>query len=312
MHHLKGKAPFVLLYQVICFGPACSSVINVKLNPMKKLTFLTLFTCGVLLLLATGCKKVKINIPELTTSAVTEITRNTANTGGTVTSDGGAEVIARGVCWGTAPNPTTSNNTSLNGAGTGTFTVSLVQLCFNTTYYLRAFATNSEGTAYGNAVIFKTGNSDFAIGQNYGGGIIFYLDYTGNHGLICADADQGKVYWSNESKVTGATATDIGTGQANTMMIVTLLKPLGISSAAQICDELELNGYNDWFLPSKEEVTQMYNLVPLALGGFSWNTYWSSSETSLTNAWCENFRLGEHHDWNKNTSTYHVRAVRAF
>lgn len=280
---------------------------------MKRFTLLSLLAgVALLLVMTTGCKK-KNTIPEVSTYAVTEITQTTANAGGNVTSDGGSEVTVRGVCWNTSPNPTVNNFKTENGSGAGTFTVSLSHLSFNTTYFLRAYATNGEGTAYGSPVVFVTAGTGFHIGQLYGGGIVFYLDYSGEHGMICAEADQDKVFWANESRETGAVETEIGTGQANTTKIVALLKPLNIPSAAQICDDLELNGYSDWFLPAKEELTQMYaNLVPLGLGNFGWSTYWSSSETAAANAWCENFRVGEHHDWNKNTSTYYVRAVRVF
>ena len=146
--------------------------------------------------------------------------------------------------------------------------------------------------------------------------MIFYLDYTGEHGLICAATNQDKVFWSNENRVTGATDFVIGTGLTNTGKIVNTMGPLGIQSAAQICEELVLNGYDDWFLPSKDELSAMYdNLAVQGLGDFEWNTYWSSTESlvnGLTNAWCQNFRVGEHDDWSKNTNTYHVRAVRAF
>lgn len=279
---------------------------------MKRFVFLLIIAgLSSMMIISQGCKKKKF--PEVTTQTVTEITKTTATTGGIVTSDGGTPVTARGVCYGVAPYPTINNFITENGSGTGSFTSSLEHLSFNTTYYLRAYATNETGTAYGESVVFYTTNSDFYIGMEYQGGIIFYLDFSGEHGLICTDTDQGKVFWSNESRLTGAVEVDLGTGQANTDKIVEVMKPLGINSAAQLCDDLEYKGYSDWFLPSKNELSAMYdNLVPLELGNFGWGTYWSSSESSLENAWCQNFRLGEHHDWNKNTNTYYVRAVRGF
>ena len=94
--------------------------------------------------------------PTVTTNDVTSITSNSAVCGGEVTSDGGAEVTARGVCWNTSPNPTTSNYYTSNGNGTGTFTSSLTGLTENTTYYVRAYAINSEGTSYGEQKTFTT------------------------------------------------------------------------------------------------------------------------------------------------------------
>ncbi len=94
--------------------------------------------------------------PTVTTAAVTNITQTTATSGGNVTSDGGATVTARGVCWSTATSPTTANSHTTDGSGTGTFTSSLTGLTMGTLYYVRAYATNSTGTAYGNQVTFTT------------------------------------------------------------------------------------------------------------------------------------------------------------
>lgn len=88
------------------------------------------------------------------TSAVSNITSTTAISGGNVTSDGGAIVTARGVCWSISVNPTTSNSKTTDGTGMGTFTSSLTGLTAATTYYVRAYATNSVGTAYGTQVSF--------------------------------------------------------------------------------------------------------------------------------------------------------------
>jgi len=100
-----------------------------------------------------------ITIPTVTTSSVSNITDNSASCGGSVTSDGGATVTARGVCWSTSQNPTISNSHTTDGSGTGSFTSSLTSLSTNTTYYIRAYATNSQGTGYGNQVSFTTGQS---------------------------------------------------------------------------------------------------------------------------------------------------------
>lgn len=94
--------------------------------------------------------------PFLTTTAITSITQTTAVSGGNITADNGSSVTARGVCWGTDVNPTTSNNKTSDATGTGIFTSTLTGLTGNTTYYVRAYATNSVGTEYGNQVSFKT------------------------------------------------------------------------------------------------------------------------------------------------------------
>ena len=97
-----------------------------------------------------------ITIPSLTTTSVSSITGTTAESGGSITDDGGAAVAARGVCWNTIQNPTTTDNLTLDGSGTGTFASIIADLTSNTTYYVRAYATNSAGTAYGNERSFTT------------------------------------------------------------------------------------------------------------------------------------------------------------
>ncbi|MCX6322234.1 MAG: fibrobacter succinogenes major paralogous domain-containing protein [Bacteroidia bacterium] len=90
------------------------------------------------------------------TNPVTNITSTTATSGGNVKSDGGFSVTARGVCWSTSSNPTTANSKTTDGNGTGLFPSNLTGLTANTLYYVRAYATNSIGTAYGTQVSFTT------------------------------------------------------------------------------------------------------------------------------------------------------------
>ena len=95
-------------------------------------------------------------VPTVTTTAMSNIARRTASSGGNVTADGGASVTARGVCWNTVGTPTISDSKTTDGSGTGSFTSSVTGLTPNITYYVRAYATNSAGTAYGSQVTFKT------------------------------------------------------------------------------------------------------------------------------------------------------------
>ena len=97
-----------------------------------------------------------IELATVKTSLVTGITSTTAVAGGDVTADGGTEVTAKGVCWSTSQEPTIEGEHTENGAGTGEFTAELSGLEQNTTYYVRAYATNKEGTAYGEEVSFTT------------------------------------------------------------------------------------------------------------------------------------------------------------
>jgi len=92
----------------------------------------------------------------LTTGSITGITISTAGSGGTISDDGGSAVTARGVCWSTSQNPTTSHNKTSNGIGPGSYTSQITGLSPNTTYYVRAYATNSVDTYYGNQQLFTT------------------------------------------------------------------------------------------------------------------------------------------------------------
>ncbi len=102
-------------------------------------------------------------VPVVTTTDASEITPTTAKCGGTVTSDGGASVTARGVCWSTNPNPTVADDRTIDGAGAGSFTSSIMGLTGNILYYVRAYATNSAGTGYGNEVSFTTLSSSGTV-----------------------------------------------------------------------------------------------------------------------------------------------------
>ena len=152
------------------------------------------------------------------------------------------------------------------------------------------------------------------IGKTYQGGIIFYIDRTGAHGLIAAPTDQSDgIEWNNGSLIEiGAT----GTGLFNTNKIVTV-QGAG-SYAAMLCFNLVIGAYSDWYLPSKDELNLMYqNIGPGAaepltnIGGFFSAYYWSSSETAFSNAWAKNFIDDIPYNSNK-SFTHAVRAVRAF
>jgi hypothetical protein len=156
-----------------------------------------------------------------------------------------------------------------------------------------------------------------AIGDTHQGGIIFYLDGNGG-GLIAAPTDQssGAEWGCYGTLISGADGTAIGTGNQNTIDILAGCTTPGI--AADICANLTLNGYSDWFLPSKDELNKMYlnigqgNTLGLGnIGGFASNYYWSSTDGGYGTAWRQGFASGVQNYYNKNLSV-NVRAVRAF
>ena len=95
-------------------------------------------------------------IPTIITTTISNITSTTALSGGNITSEGGAAVTARGVCWSTNANPTINNSLTTDGSGAGAFTSNISGLTANTTYYVRSYATNSAGTAYGQQEVLTT------------------------------------------------------------------------------------------------------------------------------------------------------------
>jgi uncharacterized protein (TIGR02145 family) len=125
---------------------------------MKRQTFFFVqFIAFLLLALISGCKKEIPNVPPaLTTTAVTNITANSFTSGGNITSDGGAQVLKRGVCWGTSANPSPVTFKTEDGTGSGSFTSSVTGLLPGTTYYLKAYAANSEGFAFGEELSITT------------------------------------------------------------------------------------------------------------------------------------------------------------
>lgn len=104
------------------------------------------------------------NLPTIVTVIPTSITNTTARSGGNISSDGGSNILSRGVCWDINPNPTISlNSKTIQGNGTGTFASTLTGLNTNTTYFVRAYATNSNGTAYGNEIVFSSSSQSSNI-----------------------------------------------------------------------------------------------------------------------------------------------------
>ena len=134
--------------------------------------------------------------PVLTTSSLSNISSTSAVSGGNITSRGNTPVTARGVCWSTSPNPTVALSTKTSdGTGGGVFASNITGLTVSTTYYVRAYATNSFGTSYGNELSFT---ALYRIGESALGGKIAYIFQPGEpgyiagqiHGLVAAPSDQ--------------------------------------------------------------------------------------------------------------------------
>jgi hypothetical protein len=268
-----------------------------------------------------GCQP---NLPFVETSNVQNITQTSSASGGVVYSDGGSAVIARGVCWSTLPNPTTANSHTTDGAGVGSFSSSVTGLAQNQTYYLRAYASNSNGTAYGNQFSFYT-TSFYSVGDTGpAGGIVFYdkgyYSFGWRYLEVAPSGWNGgavdpKPMWGCwGTALNGADATSIGSGEQNTTDILVGCVTDGI--AAKICNDAIINGYDDWFLGTYFEMYELFNLSAsnwFSSMAFVASSYWTSSEIDLNAAISINYTTpSTQGNSQKNSITRSIRPIRAF
>ena len=184
-----------------------------------------------------------------------------------------------------------------------------------------ASATTDDGSCTYPIAIGNTnlgiGNTNLAIGDTHQGGIIFWLDGNGG-GLVAAPTDQStSAEWGcygtpiSGTPTSGYNGQAIGTGNQNTIGLVAGCTTPG--TAADICANLTLGGYSDWFLPSKYELEEMFLKLHLqGLGGFADDFYWSSSERGYYIAWSMDFYNSLWPTVGKNGNYVRTRAVRAF
>ncbi len=202
----------------------------------------------------------------------------------------------------------TATQSPISGTSNINVSCSVSGLVAGTTYHFRVKSENALGITYGDDKTFTL----LGTGITWEGGLIFYLDATGQHGLVAAASDQPSTDWGcYPSEISGADGTAVGTGNQNTLDIVANCLTIGV--AAEVCSSLVFNGYSDWFLPSKDELGLMYTNLYLAGKGSFGTTlfYWSSSEYNINYSYRLNFSGGVSGTSLKN-STQYVRPVRAF
>lgn len=165
------------------------------------------------------------------------------------------------------------------------------------------------------------------IGVDFAGGIVFYIDKTGKHGLVVAKKKLGPAIWGNSILL--GTKTNIGSGKENTMLILEkaswikkgffISKEEPLNTAARLCSELNLHGYNDWYLPSKDELNKIYSIAHKIKAFENLLFCWSSSEDNEEEAWRQNmsgsFRFGGDQDTSNKMNTFYPHnfcTIRSF
>ena len=180
-------------------------------------------------------------------------------------------------------------------------------------------ASGLDSTAVANMIAEALPSPAAQIGEFRDGGVVFWVDGSGQHGLVCDIQDLGLAEWGCEGTlISGADGTNIVDGIQNTIDILADCSTVGI--AADLCANSTAQGYNDWFLPSKDALNELWlkrndlYFTLLMNGGSGFNDYyWSSSEYDANDAWKQYFLSGaQFNSFKSNISITHVRAIRAF
>ncbi len=221
----------------------------------------------------------EIQPPEVYTRKAINIRRSTATCQGNIFFTGQGTLLRRGIIYSLNSMPELGVDPEISLASQKKIiTANLTGLQANTTYYYRAFAVNRKYTSFGEVMSFTTGNYDL-LDQAEGGRII-YLEEGGNHGVAIAEEDLGApVIWAEDTTMVIGTINGTS-GLENTELIAS--KTIGEDNAANRCYNLDLNGYNDWFLPSFDEF-KIY-MSGLALYGLTTGNYWLSTERAANKA----------------------------
>lgn len=263
--------------------------------------------------------------PQAVSFLISEVLLHSARITVNVGSDGGSTIVSKGIVFSQTPNPDIDNNEGITDEGGGVSEIeSLVSgLNAGVVYYAKCYAINEIGVAYSDEFSFTT----LTIGDiGPGGGIIFYDDGISN-GLEVGDlSSQVSIQWGCASLPVMAVSPLLGDGLSNTQAIVTFhndltdyfgnpaqCDPTNDGTVAAIyCDSYEINSYDDWFLPSLDELLLIYsNLHAVGTGDFSEDFYWSSTEADEGNARAIDFMKGTDLNMYK-YNTFLVRPVRKF
>jgi hypothetical protein len=178
-------------------------------------------------------------------------------------------------------------------------------------------ASGLDSTAVANMIAEALPSPAAQIGEFRDGGVVFWVDGSGQHGLVCDIQDLGLAEWGCSGTLVGAQGTSLSSGAQNTIDILTGCSTVGI--AADLCANSTAQGYSDWFLPSKDALDAMYdnqsdiNFTSIFNGGSACNNYWywSSSEHTANASYIRGFHNTLTYNDGK-VGLYTVRAIRVF
>lgn len=261
------------------------------------------------------------NIPQISLISLDSVSFYFADCQAVITSDGGLPIVQRGFLVSTNSNPLTTNSiVHINSSTALSFTNRNSGLNENTTYYVRAFVTNTYQTALSPEILsFQTENF-YNLGEiGPAGGKVFYSSLDGTtswHFLEAAPTDLSSSFsWSNDITSCSGLSTSIGSGLSNTELIV-LDQGLTGNYAALKAQQYTYGGYTDWFLPSRDELNLMYQNLYLNSGyGLVTNSeYWSSSQdvNYSQNAWIVKMAVDANIYTKNKLTNCRVRVIRSF
>ncbi|HLP46300.1 MAG TPA: leucine-rich repeat domain-containing protein [Candidatus Kapabacteria bacterium] len=223
--------------------------------------------------------------PIVMTDPVSSITSNSAVCGGNVTSEGGAMVTSRGICWSTVTNPTTADSKTNNGAGTGSFTARITGLHVNTTYYVRAYATNIVGTSYGSNMSFTITEPKMHLSHTrLTFGALMSEGVTGAQTVLITNTGSGVLNWTasgnaswlslSASSGTGDSVLSVsvdpgGLAVGSYTGTITITDPNALNSPQSVSVELQVYDHGTTTAPFGEfttpvEGSSVYNSIPIS------------------------------------------------
>lgn len=268
-------------------------------------SLLTLVLLGIL-----GCQQPLP--PTISTNSVIMSEPDIYTCGGIVTDDGGDPISSRGVCWSLNPNPTISNSKTVDGSGMGSFSSIISGLSLYTTYYVRAYATNSSGTSYGNSVVFKSGVVFDIDGNEYRtikiGNQIWMADNLRTtryrNGVIIPNISNDQS-WKNSTNGAWCNFNN------NSSLDADYGKLYNFYAVCDTTNKLSIQG---WHIPSTAEIATLINyLGGLSVAGGKMKEtgtgFWLHPNTGATNSSGFNGRGGGFRNWDGVFSSHKFNGV---